>query len=165
MPVGLYFFTVPFEYMIGLIKEDRLNDMVYRILVPMFTMGIFDRASTGKLSNDARSKEHTVYAQVFATKANVLLKNDDKILPINPKQVKTVAIVGDDAHKSTIISGHGSGHVECGKDQITTPWEGITTYAQKYNISFTLANTDETDQAISNAKAADYTVYFVGVNS
>lgn len=113
MPVGLHFFTVPFEYMIGLIKEKRLNDMINRILVPMFTQGIFDHPPTGKTSNDARSYDHTMYAQIFAISANVLLKNDNQTLPINLNNIKTLAIIGDDANSSTIISGKGSGHVSC----------------------------------------------------
>lgn len=107
MPVGLYFFTVPFEYMIGLVKKDRLDDMIYRMLVPMFRLGLFDHPPTGKVTNDARTHEHSVFAQVFALSTPVLLKNDDNVLPIDPNKVKTVAVIGDDAHKSTIIAGGG----------------------------------------------------------
>ena len=43
----------------------------------------------------------------FATAGTVLLKNQDNILPINQKIVKTIAILGDDAHKNTIYAGGG----------------------------------------------------------
>lgn len=46
------FFGAPLKEAIlkGEVSVNRLNDMVLRILVPMFTMGLFDRPITGNLS-------------------------------------------------------------------------------------------------------------------
>lgn len=34
----------------GEVSIDRINDMVYRILLPMFAIGLFDRNNTGNLT-------------------------------------------------------------------------------------------------------------------
>ena len=49
--------------------------MVYRILLPMFTAGLFDRKNTGNLDVDARSPEHTQLALEFSINSTVLLQN------------------------------------------------------------------------------------------
>jgi beta-glucosidase len=45
-----------------------------------------------------------------ALEAAVLLKNSNAVLPIDPKRVKTVAVIGPNAHPSPSTAG-GSGHV------------------------------------------------------
>jgi hypothetical protein len=37
--------------------------MVYRIILPMFAIGLFDHPATGNLSVDARSPEHALLSR------------------------------------------------------------------------------------------------------
>ncbi len=61
---------------------SRIDDMVMRITIPMFEMGIFDRPQTGDLSVDARSPLRSKLAYDLSVAGTVLLKNDDDILPL-----------------------------------------------------------------------------------
>lgn len=57
-----------------------------------------------------------------AAESIVLLKNDNKILPIDKTKVKKVAIVGGNA-KAAILSGGGSAALK--PSYFTSPFDGI----------------------------------------
>lgn len=58
----------------------------------------------------------------LASESIVLLKNEGGVLPIRPKEVKKIAIVGGNA-KSVVISGGGSASLK--PSYFTTPYDGI----------------------------------------
>ena len=64
MPFGEYF-SVILRNQLEKNKTSisRINDMVYRIVFPMFEIGLFDHPKTGSLFDDARSPEHTLLAR------------------------------------------------------------------------------------------------------
>ncbi len=63
---------------------ERVDDMVLRILRPMFAMRLFDTEQpTGNLSVNVRSQEHTDFARHLAEASTVLLKNQGGLLPLN----------------------------------------------------------------------------------
>lgn len=57
-----------------------------------------------------------------AAESIVLLKNDKDILPLNPKNLKKVAIVGGNA-KATVLSGGGSAALKA--SYFISPYDGI----------------------------------------
>ena len=83
----------------GTVKESDLDKAVSRILRTKFLLGLFenpyaDTESTDKVTN---CKEHRDLALKAAHEAVVLLKNDKSILPINPKKIKSIAVIGPNA--------------------------------------------------------------------
>ena len=81
----------------GSIPMDRIDDAVTRILKIKKKIGLFDRAlKDPKNINVVGSKKHRDLARESVRKSVVLLKNENKILPIN-RTGKKIALVGDHA--------------------------------------------------------------------
>jgi hypothetical protein len=56
MPTAIFFGeALKFEVETGRVNESRVDDMVLRILTPMFSMGLFDKNQTGNLTVDVRT--------------------------------------------------------------------------------------------------------------
>jgi beta-glucosidase len=107
----------------GQVTQATLDNKVYRILVAMFTAGLFDIPQpTGKLTNDVTSSAHNTLARTLSANSIVLLKNNNNILPI-PKTAK-IGVFGKPAQTAVITGGWGSGQVEP-KYQVT-PLAGIS---------------------------------------
>ncbi len=81
----------------GSIDEALLDDAVRRILRVKFDLGLFD--DPYKYSDEAREREnlyteaHLEASEDIARKSIVLLKNENKTLPLN-KEVKSIAVIG-----------------------------------------------------------------------
>ncbi len=80
----------------GEITEKQLDEKVRRILKVMFKIGLFDSNRTYD-STQVNSKAHQQLAFDAAKEAIVLLKNEDNILPLNLKKIKTLAVIGPNA--------------------------------------------------------------------
>ena len=81
----------------GSIPMDRIDDAVTRILKIKKKIGLFDRAlKDSKSTNVVGSKKHRDLARESVRKSVVLLKNENKILPID-KSGKKITFVGEHA--------------------------------------------------------------------
>lgn len=98
----------------GDITKERLDDAVKRILTVKFEAGLFDRpqAQVEDLSVIG-SNEHRALAREAVRKSQVLLKNENFILPIS-KDVKKI-----------IISGSAANNLGRQAGGWTTEWQGI----------------------------------------
>lgn len=87
----------------GTVPESRLNDMVRRILVPMYALGLMDDQPKPEhnRSTNARSPEHDALARQLGEQSIVLLRNEDALLPINLSVVKSILVVGD---RDTVVN-------------------------------------------------------------
>lgn len=105
------FFGAPLAEAIknGEVPLARLDDMVLRILTPMFAVGIFDRPQNGSLYANATSAAHAQLTRTIAEEGTVLLKNSPALLPLDPN-VRRIAIIGDDGLVKPLVTGDGSGH-------------------------------------------------------
>lgn len=124
MPSGIHYVELKSVIDAGEVPMSRLDDMVLRVLVPMFRMGLFDRGSTGTISVDARSDAHTKFARDAAAQSIVLLRNDGDVLPLDPARIRSIAVFGLAADEEPIIVGGGSGSVT--PTYNISPLEGIT---------------------------------------
>jgi beta-glucosidase len=93
---GVDMVMLPFDYKtfawhmklahrLGLISEERINDAVGRILYAKFSLGLFgvdESTDTGESGVDA---EHRALARQAVAQSLVLLKNDNEVLPIDPR--------------------------------------------------------------------------------
>ncbi len=119
--------------------------MVTRILTSMFAAELFDNPQTGSLKDNVTSEAHTLLARKLGASANALLKNDNNLLPLNvsfiinlswdkfvfinikTSNLKTIAVIGDDANDNPIYHGTGSGNVK--SPYVVTPLQGIQSRA------------------------------------
>jgi len=147
----------------GQVSQDRINDMLLRILTPMFTMNLFDLPNNGNLSVDVQSPAHTKLARYLSSIGTVLLKNEKNILPLDESKLKTIAVIGDAGDKNPIVAGGGSGHVI--PPYIISPFKGIENHVSGKGIHVNYAPTNPMSQAVSVAKNADIAIVFVGTTS
>lgn len=103
----------------GTIPMERLDDAVRRILRVKVASGIFEKAKPSKRSfagdqSVLASEEHRAIARQAVRESLVLLKNNNKVLPLNTDQ--TILIVGDGADDISKLAGgwtlswQGGGH-------------------------------------------------------
>ncbi|SPE25525.1 Glycoside hydrolase, family 3 domain protein [Acidobacteriia bacterium SbA2] len=83
----------------GKVPEAELDQAVERVLAAKFRLGLFENPYVDpdyaqKITN---SYEHQQLALKVAQKAIVLLKNDNHLLPLDLKKVKTIAVIGPNA--------------------------------------------------------------------
>jgi beta-glucosidase len=108
----------------GDVSEERVDDMVRRILRVAFKAGLFDRVEdwrAGALDTPA----HRQLARELAVEGMVLLKNEGAFLPLDKRKLKTLAVIGPNAGESR-LGGGGSSTVTPLYD--ITPLEGIRDY-------------------------------------
>jgi len=76
------------------VPQSRIDDAVARILRIKFALGIFESTATDpKLTAAIGSPEHRAVAREAVRESLVLLKNENKILPLS-KKIKHLAVVG-----------------------------------------------------------------------
>ncbi len=83
----------------GYIAESTLDEAVRNVLLNKFRLGIFENPyadvdRTRKVTNCA---EHKAIALEAAHKSIILLKNDNKLLPLDASKLKTMAVIGPNA--------------------------------------------------------------------
>ncbi|RYY76041.1 MAG: glycosyl hydrolase [Gammaproteobacteria bacterium] len=92
----------------GWVSEARFDDMVRRVLHAMFEFGVIDNPVSPN-PGAINFKAHAAVTQKDAEESMVLLKNDNKLLPLN-KTAKKIAIIGSHADVG-VLSGGGSSQV------------------------------------------------------
>ena len=88
------------------ITYERLDDAVERILAPMYKLDQFSsdvKYPKVDLMKNTITDETKRINREAATQSNVLLKNENNILPIKNMAGKTIAIIGNDAFESPCI--------------------------------------------------------------
>ncbi len=82
----------------GRIGEEVLDLAVCRVLEAKFRLGLFENpyADAGRIPEVYGRPEHERLAQEIAVKSIVLLKNEDRLLPLS-KGLKTIAVIGPNA--------------------------------------------------------------------
>ena len=83
----------------GIVPMSEVDHAVARILETKFRLGLFDNPYVDpdyaeKVNN---SEEHKQLALEAARKVIVLLKNENNLLPLNLKKLKTIAVIGPNA--------------------------------------------------------------------
>jgi len=66
----------------------------------------------------------------FAAESIVLLKNEKQVLPLNPKNLNKIAIVGYNA-KAVVLSGGGSAALK--PSYFVTPYDGLVKMLKEIN--------------------------------
>lgn len=173
----------------GEISESEINIHVKRILRAFFQVKAMGGNINARVKGSIATEAHYRDAYNIAAEAIVLLKNENDALPLRLKEVKSIAVIGNNATKKNALGGFGAG-VKTKRE--VTPLEGLKNrlpasihiqYAEGYLERYQEKNTaklgdvtlngpvtiDELDpvklqEAIDAAKNSDVAVVFAGSN-
>jgi beta-glucosidase len=159
MPRGLYMKRAMLTQAIndGKLKETVIDEKVRRILRTIIAAGFLDRPQL--LSEIPRNDpDNAKVALEGAREAIVLLKNDRRVLPLDRKKIKTIAVLGPNAYPA-VYAGGGSAFPRV--FQAVSIRDGIRQAAGPGIKVLTGTNFDE---VFAQAKDADAAVICVGFN-
>lgn len=97
---GAAFATLKESVETGLISEAEIDRAVCRVLAQKFEMGLFENPYVDEVATDeVGSKAHSEVALEVARQSITLLENHNNILPLDPKHVGRVAVIGPNADR------------------------------------------------------------------
>ena len=144
-----------------------------RIITAKYKLGLFDIEPTviDTATVNAGRKEHQEFSYEMAKKAMILLKNDNNLLPLDITKIKSLAVIGPNAHEEQPKKGTYSllGGYSGLPPYYTSVLEGLISKAEgKLQINYAkgcdlLSNSKEGfSEAIAAAKKSDAVVLVVG---
>ena len=137
----------------NLITENDINIALKRLLHARFKLGMFDEVSQVSYAQIPFSvnmnPSHRSLARKAAHKSIVLLKNENKLLPLNKNKINSIAVIGPNANNKQSLWGNYNGTP---KNPVTV-FEGIKNKVSpfikvKYEEGAPLANGIETLEVI-----------------
>lgn len=163
-----YFLADPFLELLRSkeIDEEIVNDKARRILRLMFRTTMNPDRPYGSFA----TKKHALIGRKIAQEGIVLLKNQDNLLPLDPKQPRRILVVGENAQKMMTLGG-GSSELKV-KYEIS-PLQGIenyfspasqVTYAEGYSSVPTQNRHALLLEAVDAARKADVVIFVGGLN-
>lgn len=93
-----------YPYLVQLVKEGKLSEKVIdqsvrRILTAKFKAGLFEKpyADPANVKKIVHAPKHVELARTVAEESIILLKNDNQLLPLDKKTIKSLAVIGPNA--------------------------------------------------------------------
>jgi len=107
MPYEQYYFAEPLLAAVrkGKVSQKLLDEKVYRILWVLYHTSLYKNKPPGKIN----TSDHLLTAYNIASESIVLLKNTDKLLPLNIAAIKSIVVIGDNATRTFQSGGFGAG--------------------------------------------------------
>ena len=104
-----YYFADPLIEAVkaGKVSETTIDEKVKNMLRVMFKTKIL--GDEKRAEGSFVTPEHQQTAYQVATESIVLLKNENHALPVHPDNVKTIAVIGDNADRKHAAGGNSSG--------------------------------------------------------
>lgn len=83
----------------GYLSEALLDQAVRNVLMNKFRLGLFEQpyANPDQARKVTNSADHKALALEAAHKSVILLKNDNQLLPLDARKIKTMAVIGPNA--------------------------------------------------------------------
>ncbi|QEC75225.1 glycoside hydrolase family 3 C-terminal domain-containing protein [Mucilaginibacter ginsenosidivorax] len=179
-PYDQWYFASPLLKAVkeGQVPVETIDDKVRRILWVMYHTSMSNNHPVGSIATAAHAK--TAYD--IASESIVLLKNDNHLLPLKAGNIKSIAVIGDNAIRTFALGGYGAG-VKA-KNEVTA-LAGIKSrfgktasisFAQGYKANYLASNSDEQnrgydwpdqkliDEAVVLAKSNDVAILCIGSN-
>jgi len=148
----------------GEFSGSGLDDKVRRNLRVMFATHVFDAE---RPKGSFNTPGHQAVARQVAEEGIVLLKNENNLLPLDPHEIKSIAVIGDNA---TRLQAHGGDSSGIKAFYEITPLAGILARVGKeVNITFSQGYGKNggaalAANAVAAAEAADVVIYVGGLN-
>ncbi|MBV8980357.1 MAG: glycoside hydrolase family 3 C-terminal domain-containing protein [Acidimicrobiia bacterium] len=143
----------------GTVTMGVLDEMVRRILRELFVFGLFTKQQTGTPKAVVTSPEHAAFARTAAEEGTVLLKNADRMLPLDAKRLTSIAVIGADAGSQAQTAGGGSAAVVA--PGVVTPEEGIAARAGGRTVVYESGANPAA--AVPAARDADVAIVFANL--
>ena len=160
-----YFFANPMIEAVknGEVKEEVINEKIRNILRLMYKINMFSEDRKKGAYNSFENREKTLE---IARESIVLLKNEENILPLKEKEIKKLAVIGENADVRHSLGG-GSAEIKALYE--ITPLLGLKmklggNTEVKYSKGYTYKEEEKEsllNEAIALAKECD-AVIFVG---
>ena len=165
----------------GKVPMSRIDDAVRRILRVKYRAGLFDKTTTGgKGYEKFGSREFAEKALRAAEEAEVLLKNEDNILPL--AKGKKILLTGPNANQMRCLNGGWSytwqgSNAEDLAESYNTIYEALCNRYGKENVileqgvtynekgAYFEENEPQIDKAVNAAANADIIIACIGENS
>ena len=161
----------------GLITEEDITTSCERLFTTRFLLGLFaDECEYDRIPvTDNDTDEHAALALEAAEKSMVLLENDG-ILPLNPENIRTIAVIGPNADSIPALEGNYNGT----SSRYVTFLEGLRRYCEKHGIRLLYSlgchlfkdrtsglsqADDRLAEAAMYAEAADVTIACLGLDA
>ncbi|XP_021911455.1 probable beta-D-xylosidase 6 [Carica papaya] len=154
----------------GKVREEQIDRALLNLFLVQLRLGLFDgdprEGFFGNLGpQDVCTPEHRMLALEAARQGTVLLKNDNKFLPLNKNAVFSLAVIGPMANKTSDLGGGYSGYPCDGKSL----FEGLQSYVKAASYAAgcpdVACDSDAMfDEAIRAAKDADFVVVVAGLD-
>ncbi len=153
----------------GTLSPAIIDDSVRRILRAKFRLGLFDNPYTDTTSaSRLLSEEHLGVSRQLATQSIVMLKNEKSILPLNPEDGRTIAVLGPLANSGVDMRGCWSCRGEASecrtvysvfKDYVSASGKVLHAPGLSHGSSTDIS---EINAAVKAARKADVVVLCVG---
>lgn len=147
-----------------------LDEAVLRILRVKEQLGLFDHPmqyhDAEREARELLAPEHREAARAIARQSIVLLKNEGKLLPLDPAKLRSIAVIG--ALTTDGLSSLGSWRAQGKAEEVVTVLKGITAAVPKLKITSAPGadprnvETSGIAAAVKLAKAADVTILMIG---
>ncbi|KAJ3677342.1 hypothetical protein LUZ60_003066 [Juncus effusus] len=154
----------------GKLAESDVNNAITNNFIVQMRLGFFDgdprKHNYGGLGpKDVCTTANQELAREAARQGIVLLKNDNNVLPLNSKSIKSMAVIGPNANVTHTMIGNYEG-TPC---SYLTPLQGLganvaTVYAAGCSNVGCSGNSLQLDNAKAAASQADVTVLVVGAD-
>ena len=112
----------------GLVEEKIIDRAVTRLVTTRMKLGLFDnpdKVSYNKIGYDqVDNKEHLELNIEASRKSIVLLKNEERLLPLDKSKIKTVGVIGPNADNRKALVGNYEGTAS----EYITVLEGVKEY-------------------------------------
>ena len=153
----------------GVIDESVIDTAVRRVLYAKFASGLFDDPYGNRYEQNKRHTPESVrLSKAIADESTVLLKNENNLLPLDPKRLKSIAVIGPNADQIQFGDYTWSRN---NKDGIT-PLQGIksrvgknTTVRYAKGCSLASLDTSGIAEAVEAARQSEVAVIFGGSTS
>ena len=87
-----------------ILRESELDELVAPMLYWKFRMGLFEDPYVNPVEAEriAGCDRHRTLALEAARESITLLKNENNLAPLNPRKIKTIAVIGPNANRSLL---------------------------------------------------------------
>jgi len=154
----------------GRISPALVDSAVYRILSAKFKAGLFEKkpADTTQLAKHLHLPQSVELSKKIAEESVILLKNEGNLLPLNPANIRSIAVIGPNANK---VQYGDYSFTRDNRSGLAT-LQGIKDYlgnsvSVNYAQGCQLSGTDRSGfaEAIAQAKKSDVVVVVLGTTS
>ncbi|KAM7276961.1 hypothetical protein ACFE04_018827 [Oxalis oulophora] len=154
----------------GKVKEEEIDRALINLFSVQLRLGLFDgdpaKGKFGKLGpSDVCSAGHKKLALEAARQGIVLLKNQERFLPLNENAVSSLAIIGPLANQASPLGGDYTG-IPCHSE---TLFDGLQAYIKE--TSYAVGCTDVScysddlfEEAVQTAKQAEFVIIVAGID-